>query len=810
MDWVPERGGQGHCFAPLPRTCIYYLIVQNITHMAFPLIATCAFGLEAIVKRELVALGYEARLPSTGRIEFEGDHLAIARSNLWLRCADRVLIQIGRFPASDFESLFEQTRALPWQNWIGSDACFPVAGRSVKSQLSSVPAIQRSVKKAIVEKLSEAHGTTLPETGAKVAVEISILNNIATLTIDTTGTGLHKRGYRDLTGVAPLRETLAAALVSLSFWNPERPLIDPFCGSGTICIEAAMIGRNLAPGLKRRFAAEDWAWPGEQNEPNHQSWRDARDQARELVKPQLEQRIIGTDIDQDALCIARYHANRAGVGESIHLQQRAFADLRAKRDHGCLITNPPYGVRIHERDEVHELYRHMPMTLRNLPTWSFFILTSWPDFEGLVGKKANRRRKLYNAQIECTYYQYHGPAPTRRAGGSVTDSSEPDNSREIDGVQSAVSGSRSDDKAETRDSPSREAEPGAGQEESTRPPAYSKKRPATESSGGDGAVFGGLSEKADDQAAVFANRLKKMDRHRRRWPTKRMITCYRVYNRDIPEIPLMVDRYEDCLYIAEYFRPHDRDVAQQADWLELMLKTAARTLDVPREKVFLRHRRRQSGDAQYQKLADRSYTLAAHEGGLRFEVNLSDYLDTGLFLDHRITRDMVRHEAKGKRVLNLFAYTGSFSVYAAAGGASQVTTVDLSNTYLDWAVRNFKLNGLPLERHRFVREDTMSFLEDSVSTSERYDLAIIDPPTYSNSKRTETDWDIQLDHPALLNAVTKVMPPGGVIYFSSNYHKFKLYEDRLEQLSCHDITSRTVPQDFVNKKTHRCWRMTVG
>lgn len=736
--------------------------------MALDLIATCTFGLEAIVKRELAALGFESTSPSTGRVEFTGDLAAVARCNLWLRCADRILIRVGRFPAKDFEALFDGVQSLPWDRWIPANAEFPVSGRSVKSQLSSVPAVQRATKKAIVEKLLAAHRVSeLPEVGAKVAVEVALLNDIATFTIDTTGEGLHKRGYRDLVGNAPLRETLAAALVQLSFWYPDRPMLDPFCGSGTICIEAAMMGRNLAPGANRRFAGENWFWL---STSKADAWQLAREEARDMVKPQLEDRIIGTDIDSDAMSLARRHADRAGVAESIHFQHQAFADLSSKRTHGCLISNPPYGHRVNEQREVQELYRSMPLVLRKLPTWSFFLLTSWPDFEHLVGRHADRRRKLFNAQIECTYYQFHGPKAGERA-----------------------------DLASFREEALDEADMLKATDESSGETRRSEGAP----------VFGGLAKQAADQAEIFANRLRKMDRHRRRWPTRRDITCYRVYNREVPEIPLMVDRYEDCLYIAEYFRPHDRDIAQQADWLDLMIKTAGQTLDVPPSRTFLKHRRRQSGDTQYEKLSDAGETIIANEGGLQFEVNLSDYLDTGLFLDHRITRNMVRKEAKGKRVLNLFAYTGSFSVYAAAGGAMQVTTVDLSNTYLDWAERNFALNNLQTRQHQFIRADATEIIheEPQGSHAPKYDLAIVDPPTFSNSKSTDEDWEVQTQHGPLLNAVRQRMAPGGVIYFSTNFHKFKLYENELEGLTWQEITNQTVPEDFANKKTHRCWRM---
>jgi 23S rRNA (guanine2445-N2)-methyltransferase / 23S rRNA (guanine2069-N7)-methyltransferase len=318
-------------------------------------------------------------------------------------------------------------------------------------------------------------------------------------------------------------------------------------------------------------------------------------------------------------------------------------------------------------------------------------------------------------------------------------------------------------------------------------------------------VFGGLSSKAREQAEIFRARLTKRARHLRRWP-KQGITCYRLYEQDIPEVPLVVDRYEDCLHIAEFARPTEHTPAEHADWLDLMLRTAAEVAEAPAENVFLKRRERQRGAAQYERLDARERIITAHEGGLRFEVNLSNYLDTGLFLDHRITRGMVREAAAGKRFLNLFAYTGSFSVYAASGGAAETVTLDLSNTYLDWARRNMALNGFAGPNHEFVRDDTMHFLESRRSRA-AFDLAVVDAPTFSNSKSLEDYWDIQRNHLALLNHLAELMTPGGTIFFSTNFRRFKLAEAELTGLAIREISRQTVPADFRNRRIHRCWRM---
>lgn len=732
----------------------------------FELIATAAAGTEAIVKRELSALGYTARTATPGRLLFRGDNDAICRTNLWLRVAERILIRMGSFPATDFGVLFDGTAALPWDQWLPADAAFPVRGRSHRSQLSSVPACQKIVKRAVVERLRRAYQKEeLPETGPQCSIEISLRDDIATLTLDTTGVGLHKRAYRPLVGEAQLRETLAAAMVQLSFWRPGRVLADPFCGTGTIPIEAALIGRNIAPGLRREFACESWPTLDARH------WQLAREEARDLIRPVLTERLLGYDIDADVLDLARYHAEQAGVREDIHWQQRPFSELRAKAEYGCMITNPPYGKRMGDDVEIEQLYRTFPLVLRRLPTWSHYILSARPDLEELVGQPATRRRKLYNGPIECTYYQFHGPRPPR------------------DGIPSPIGKGQGEGDSIVDNTPSPKPLP---KREGSKPEVA----PA----------FGGLQTSATRQAEEFANRLRNRARHFRRWPTKRGITCFRLYERDVPDVPLVVDRYDDALHVAEFARPHDRSPAQHADWLDLMARTAARVLDVPRERVFFKHRDRQRGADQYQRIDDRVAKFVVNEGGLKFVVNLSDYVDTGLFLDHRITRQMVRDWASGKRFLNLFGYTGSFTVYAAAGGATTTTTVDKSTTYSDWAQENMELNGFVGPAHKIVRSDVLSFL-DRLLPPDQWDLAVVDPPTFSNTKGMEVDWDVQRDYAALLQRLAAHIVPAGIVFFSTNFRRFKLDEAALGDYSVRDITRQTIPEDFRNQRIHKCWQL---
>lgn len=373
------------------------------------LIATATFGLEAVVAREVKALGYENARIENARVIYSADEMGICRSNLWLRSADRVLIRVGEFTALTFDELFEKTKALPWSDWLPADAEFPVEGKSIKSKLFSVPDCQAIVKKAIVEQMKGRYRKSwFSENGPKYKVEVALLKDVATLTIDTSGPGLHKRGYRKLTAQAPLKETLAAAMVDLSFWNPERILIDPFCGSGTIPIEAAMIGLNMAPGSRRSFTAESWP------QVPARLWQKAREEAGDAVRRDLKLKIIGTDIDEKAMSLARYHRKQAGLDQQIHLQTLPLTELRNSHKYGCILCNPPYGERLSDREGVEQLYREMGDVFKPLDTWSFYILTAHEGFENVFGRRADRKRKLYNGRLECQYYQYYGPRPPHK------------------------------------------------------------------------------------------------------------------------------------------------------------------------------------------------------------------------------------------------------------------------------------------------------------------------------------------------------------------------------------------------------------
>lgn len=935
-------------------------------------IATCTFGLESVVARELTDLGYAAKASTTGRVEFvvqpgevhpppfpaapgsadqrESDafpawQVAAVRTNLWLRSADRVLICVGRFevgggeaprasasppapidPRADansealgdaaFDQLFEGVKAIPWERWIPLGSPFPVAGRCVRSRLTSEPAVQRATKRAVVERLRAAHqlgpNAMIPERDAEshdsgaVRIEVSILRDVATITIDTSGAGLHKRGYRQGTpGEAALKETLAAGLVQLSVWKPRGsteypPLIDPFCGSGTIAIEAALLARRIAPGLSRTFDCEHWnnqspKRADQRHVIDPQLWARERAHARLVQRPRVSTtdhrpRIVASDIDPGAVDLARINARRAGVDRDIEFLVRDARNISSPHEHGCVITNPPYGVRVGAGDAsnrpglhstsrgsprpdqrgnprldrrsdrrsaaprnappswtgidpeqdarsmklrptfgdtpawgVHDrateaLYRALPLAFRRLKSWSFHIFTARLDLETLFGQQSTRRRKMYNSKIECCYFQFLAPKIKGQISHDEPAARDETDSAPMQAPVHVPAGVGSG--PEFRGADAEEFEENAP---ASNPPTMALGAP----------VFGGLRERDEKEARELEACLVNNLRHLRKYPA-RGITCFRVYERDVPDVPLIIDKYEDCFHVAEYERRHSRTAAQQADWFEAMRAVIARVAGVPIEQVFMKEKHRQRGLTQHEKVDSRSHTRIVQEGGLRFEVNLSDYIDTGLFLDHRLTRQMVRdnverlaarasQERRAIRFLNLFCYTGSFTAYAAAGAAAASTTidttsVDLSNTYLDWAERNLALNALKTRgSHRFIKSDVLEFLDTharpgpgGVGGEGRYDLAVVDPPTFSNSKSTEEDWEVLHGHARVLELLGPLMAPAGVVYFSTNFRRFKLNEDAVAAagFAAREITTQTLPPEYRNRKTHRCWRLT--
>lgn len=375
------------------------------------LIAPCHFGLESVLKREILDLGYEISKVEDGRVTFLGDAEAICRANIFLRTAERILLKVGEFRAVTFEELFEKTKALAWEAYVPANGKFWVTkAASVKSKLFSPSDIQSIMKKAMVERLKKVyHQEWFPEDGASYPVRVFLMKDVVTIGIDTSGVSLHKRGYRQLSSKAPITETLAAALIMLTPWRRDRILVDPFCGSGTFPIEAAMMAANIAPGMNRSFTAEQWT-----NLIPRKLWYESVEEASDLMEDQIEVDIQGYDIDGDVVKAARQNAADAGVDHLIHFQQRPVSQLRYPKKYGFIITNPPYGERLEEREALPELYRTFGESFRRLEDWSAYMITSYDEAERYFGRKADKNRKIYNGMIKTYFYQFMGPKPPRR------------------------------------------------------------------------------------------------------------------------------------------------------------------------------------------------------------------------------------------------------------------------------------------------------------------------------------------------------------------------------------------------------------
>ena len=378
----------------------------------YELIAPCHFGLEAVLKKEIVDLGYEISQVEDGRVTFIGDDEAVCRANIFLRTAERVLLKAGCFKAETFEELFQGTRAIPWEEYIPEDGKFWVAkASSIKSKLFSPSDIQSIMKKAMVERLKKHYGVTwFPENGASYPLRVFLYKDMVTVGIDTSGDSLHKRGYRTLTSKAPITETLAAALIMLTPWNRDRILVDPFCGSGTFPIEAAMLAANMAPGMNRSFLSEEW-----RNVIKRKCWYEAMDEANELVDTDIKVDIQGYDIDGDIVKAARSNAESAGVADMIHFQQRPVSALSHPKKYGFILSNPPYGERIEDKSNLPALYREIGERYAALDAWSMYLITSYEDAEKYIGRKADKNRKIYNGMMKTYFYQFMGPKPPRRS-----------------------------------------------------------------------------------------------------------------------------------------------------------------------------------------------------------------------------------------------------------------------------------------------------------------------------------------------------------------------------------------------------------
>jgi 23S rRNA (guanine2445-N2)-methyltransferase / 23S rRNA (guanine2069-N7)-methyltransferase len=721
--------------------------------------ATAPLGIEGLLGQEFRDLGIPDVKEGRAGVAFGGGLNAAYAACLWSRLANRILMPIAQFPAATGEELYDGIRSVDWSLHMEPESTLAVDFAASRSAITHTLFGAQKVKDAIVDHFRSESGVRPSVDLARpdLLVNLYLDRDQATLSIDLSGDSLHKRGYRIEGGKAPLKENLAAAILLRAGW-PEvaaagGQLIDPMCGSGTLPIEAALMAADFAPGLLR-------PWFGFLGWRGHDAacWLDFVAEADRRSEAGLKQLpvIVGYDVDRRAVHTALGNLDRAGLRGAVHFERKSVEAVRPQKAKGLLVVNPPYGERLGDEETLVPLYKMLGETLRtHFLGWKASVFTGNPELAFKVGIRAIKQYALYNGALECKLFNF--------------------------------------DVAEGRFFTPHEGEPPTETERQQRL-MFRKAKSVDLTTGG---------------AEMFTNRLRKNLKNLGRWVRQSETTCYRLYDADLPEYAVAVDLYQGeklWVHVQEYEAPVTVDpVKAEARLIETLAGIPA-VLEIPPDQVFLKVRRRQKGTSQYEKQSESGKFYEVEEGGLRFQVNFEDYLDTGLFLDHRLTRALIRERVRGKSFLNLFAYTGSATVFAASGGASSTTTLDMSRTYLDWAARNLALNGFHGDRHELIQADCIEWLQDAVENNWRYDLIFLDPPTFSTSKRMKATLDIQRDHVDLIHDCLDLLTPEGVLVFSTNHRKFRLDATALADYRIEDISRKTLPKDFErNPRIHYAW-----
>lgn len=722
--------------------------------------ATAPLGLELLLADELSELGAESVRAGRAVVRFRGPQRLGYRACLWSRLANRILWPLKSFPAATVEALYQGVRAIDWGRYLDSGTLFAVDFASHHSSIRHTLFGAQKVKDAIVDHFTE-QGLPRPSVDLKdpdLRIQVYLDRDQATLSLDFSGESLHRRGYRLDGGQAPLKENLAAALLIRAGWPQWAAqgggLLDPLCGSGTLPIEAAWMAMDRAPGLGRRWFGF-MALPDYDAEAFAALLEEARMRAvsGETRCPWLR----GTDQDPRAIAHARANRDRAGLETVIRFEVGDLESAQPGPVPTMVITNPPYGERLGDIESLEGLYRSLGSVLKTgFVGQKASVFTAQPELAFKLGIRATRQYAFYNGALPAKLFHFD---------------IQPESFFEP----------RPDGFVENRDPALRQ---------------WQQRVRAVNLEEG--------------SAQMVLNRLIKNIRHLGRWARQQQISCYRLYDQDLPDYAMALDLYtgegQTLAHLQEYAPPASippQDAERRR--IEFAAATAS-ALALPLEAIIVKQRRRQRGREQYEKLQERGRFLRIEEGGLKFRVNLEDYLDTGLFLDHRETRELIRSMAPGARFLNLFAYTGSASVYAAAGGAKSTLSIDLSATYLEWAEANLALNGFQGPQHRFLKADCLAWLDSADETAERYDLIFLDPPTFSTSKRMQGTLDVQRDHVALIRACLKRLARGGRLIFTTNQRKFRLDQEALSDLRAQDISRSTLPKDFErNPRIHVGW-----
>ncbi|PLL78737.1 bifunctional 23S rRNA (guanine(2069)-N(7))-methyltransferase RlmK/23S rRNA (guanine(2445)-N(2))-methyltransferase RlmL [Klebsiella pneumoniae] len=698
------------------------------------LFASTARGLEELLKTALEGLGATDCQVVQGGVHFQGDTRLLYQSLMWSRLASRIMLPLGECRVYSDLDLYLGVQAIPWTEMFNPGATFAVHFSGLNDEIRNSQYGALKVKDAIVDSFTRKNlpRPNVDRESPDLRINVWLNKETAHISLDLSGEGLHLRGYRDGTGMAPIKENLAAAIVMRSGWVPGTPLLDPMCGSGTLLIEAAMLATDRAPGLHRgHWGFGGWA------QHDDGIWKEVKAEAQTRARQGLaayESRFYGSDVDARVIERARRNARRAGIGELIDFDVKDVAQLNnplPKGPYGTVISNPPYGERLESEPALIALHSLLGRIMKSqFGGWNLSVFSASPELLSCLQLRADKQFKAKNGPLDCVQKNYH----------------------------------------------------------------------LAESEGGKPAML------AED----FANRLRKNLKKFEKWARQEGIECYRLYDADLPEYNVAIDRYADWVVVQEYAPPKTVDAHKARQRLFDIIAATIAVLDMAPNKLVLKTRERQKGKNQYQKMAEKGDFIEVQEYNARLWVNLTDYLDTGLFLDHRIARRMLGQMSKGKDFLNLFSYTGSASVHAGLGGARSTTTVDMSRTYLEWAERNLRLNGLTGRAHRLMQADVLGWLRES---TEQFDLIFIDPPTFSNSKRMEDAFDVQRDHIRLMTDLKRLLRKGGTIMFSNNKRGFRMDHDGLAALGlkAQEISQKTLSQDFArNRQIHNCWLITAA
>ena len=725
----------------------------------FALFAPAPRGLADLLAAELRELGASGVQERAAGVRFGGPLATAYRACLWSRLANRILLELHSFQGTTPEELYKGVREVDWGKHLAAGRTLACEFTTALSPLTHTHYGALKAKDAIVDQLREATGAR-PDVDTEapdVLVHVHAARDRITVYLDLAGESLHRRGYRERGVAAPLKENLAAGILLRSGWRDIAAsggaFIDPMCGSGTLPIEAALIAHDIAPGLLReRFGFHGW------RQHDEALWTSVRGEALERRERAASSVpfIVGYDHEATAVRFALQNLERAGLRGKVHVERRELAQLDCQgAANGLVCTNPPYGERLGEESTLEPLYRTLGDRLRSqCRGWQAAVFTGNPRLGLALGLRARRTHTLWNGPIECRLLRF-----------------------EVDERSFALP---------------REEQEGT----LLRDAAAARARPG---------------------AQMFANRLTKNRDALAAWARKEGVSSYRVYDADMPEYAFAIDIYQGAsegtperwLVVQEYAAPKTIDERAVRQRRDEAMSVLPEVLGVDLARVHFRTRRRSRGGEQYEKRDDEGRFHVVEEGGLKFRVNFTDYLDTGLFLDHRPTRALLRELARGRRFLNLFAYTGAATVYAAAGGARATTTIDMSRPYLDWARDNLELNALAGPQHQFVQADAVRWLAEQSAAGERgprFGLIFLDPPTFSNSKRMSEVLDVQRDHARLVTQAASLLTPDGVLVFSTNYERFKLDTAALAALRVEDISAKSIPRDFQRAgRIHQCF-----